>query len=269
MTSLSDASGQQPVEEQEHENNESETTVSIGGKPIIYLNKKGKPLKHPAKSIRTPAQLEALERGRKKLAEKRASDPLFKPKSIPDDGMTKEERHERMLEERRKKVAEREQERLDAIADAKRSVEDLQAEREELERVKQREIERVRAIRELREAQRIEMQKQHEAELQAIKEENRARKELRQQQLVNDLTARIAEKYEELHAKTSLEKLERRNKKEQEKMMRKFARTAGTPYDSFHPHPAQTCALQSSKDPSLAPFDSRRVPKPFVLRGFE
>jgi hypothetical protein len=276
MTSLSDESGLPAVVEVTHENehvgDDDETSISIGGKPlVVYLNKKGKPLKHPAKSIRTPAQLAALERGRQKLAEKRASDPLAKPK--PDDGMTKEQRHEKMLEERRRKVAEREQARIDAINNAKKSVEDLQAERQELERVKQDEIARVRAIRELREAQRIEMEKQHQAELEAIKQENRARKEMRQQQMINDLTSRIHEKYVELHTKQQLEKLERRNQKEQAKMMKQFSRTAGVPYSaSFQPH-TQPCLLQNqlnrSSDPMLVSPDPRVVPKPFVLRGFE
>jgi hypothetical protein len=279
MTSLSEESGLPPVVEETHETHEpneqgDETTISIGGKPV-YLNKKGKPLKHPAKSIRTPAQLAALERGRAKLAEKRAADPLFKPK--PSDGLTPEQRHEKALEERRRKVAEREQARLDAISNAKKSVEDLQTERLELERVKQEEIARVRAIRELREAQRIEMQKQHEAELEAIREENRARKELRQKEMINELTSRIQEKYEELYTKQQLEKLERRNQKEQAKMMKHFARTAGVPYhvaaSTFQPHPAQTCLLQASQnrssDPKLVSTDPRAVPKPFVLRGFE
>jgi DNA repair exonuclease SbcCD ATPase subunit len=280
MTSLSDESGLPPVVEETHENEQhddttnDDTTISIGGKPV-YLNKKGKVLKHPAKSIRTPAQLAALERGRAKLAEKRAADPLFKPK--PSDGLTPEQRHEKALEERRRKMAEREQARLDAISNAKKSVEDLQAERLELERVKQDEIQRVRAIRELREAQRIEMQKQHEAELEAIKQENRARKELRQKEMINELTARIQEKYEELYTKQQLEKLARRNEKEQAKMMKQFARTAGVPYhvaaSTFQPHPAQTCLLQASQnrssDPMLVPSDPRAVPKPFVLRGFE
>jgi hypothetical protein len=278
MTSLSDESGLPAVVEETHENDndgDDETSISIGGKPIVYLNKKGKPLKHPAKSIRTPAQLAALERGRQKLAEKRASDPLAKPK--PNDGMTKEQRHEKMLEERRRKVAEREQARIDAINNAKKSVEDLQVERQELERVKQDEIARVRAIRELREAQRIEMEKQHQAELEAIKQENRARKEMRQQQMINDLTSRIHEKYVELHTKQQLEKLERRNQKEQAKMMKQFSRTAGVPYSaSFQPH-TQPCLLQASQqnqlnrssDPMLVSPDPRVVPKPFVLRGFE
>jgi hypothetical protein len=280
MTSLNTENGQLPPVEETHENHDddnddNETSISIGGKPIVYLNKKGKPLKHPAKSIRTPAQLAALERGRQKLAEKRASDPLCKTK--PNDGLTKEQRHEKMLEERRRKVAEREQARIDAINNAKKSVEDLQAERQELERVKQEEIARVRAIRELREAQRIEMEKQHQAELEAIKQENRARKELRQKEMINELTTRIQEKYEELYTKQQLEKLERRNQKEQAKMMKQFARTAGVPYTaSFQPHPAQTCLLQASQnhsnrssDPMLVSPDPRVVPKPFVLRGFE
>ena len=279
MTSLNTENGQLPAVEETHETNETsenedETSISIGGKPVVYLNKKGKPLKHPAKSIRTPAQLAALERGRIKLAEKRASDPLAKPK--PDDGMTKEQRHEKMLEERRRKVAEREQARIDAINTAKRSVEDLQAERQELERVKQEEIARVRAIRELREAQRIEMEKQHQAELEAIRQENRARKEMRQQAMINELTTRIHEKYVELHTKQQLEKLERRNQKEQAKMLKQFARTAGVPYSaSFQPH-TQPCLLQASQtqsnrssDPMLVAPDPRVVPKPFVLRGFE
>lgn len=282
MTSLNPENGQLPPVEERHETNESsengdepETSISIGGKPIVYLNKKGKPLKHPAKSIRTPAQLAALERGRIKLAEKRASDPLCKTK--PNDGLTKEQRHEKMLEERRRKVAEREQARIDAINNAKKSVEDLQAERQELERVKQEEIARVRAIRELREAQRVEMEKQHQAELEAIKQENRARKELRQKEMINELTTRIQEKYEELYTKQQLEKLERRNQKEQAKMMKQFARTAGVPYTaSFQPH-TQPCLLQASQqnhsnrssDPMLVAPDPRVVPKPFVLRGFE
>lgn len=279
MTSLNEETGLVSHITEAHETNDEtndatndETTISIGGKPIVYHNKKGKVLKHPAKSVRTPAQLAALEKGRIKLAEKRASDPLAKPK--PDDGLTKEQRHEKALEERRRKVAEREQARLDAIDNAKRSVEELHAERLELERVKQEEIARVRAIRELREAQRVEMEKQHQAELEAIREENRARKELRQKQMINELTTRIQEKYEELHTKQQLEKLERRNQKEQAKMMKQFARTAGVPYSaSFQPHPPQPCLLQNqsnrSSDPSLVPFDSRIVPKPFVLRGFE
>jgi hypothetical protein len=276
MTSLSDESGLPAVVEETHENDcDDETSISIGGKAVVYLNKKGKPLKHPAKSIRTPAQLAALERGRQKLAEKRASDPLAKPK--PDDGMTKEQRHEKMLEERRNKVAQREQQRIDAINNAKKSVEDLMTERQELERVKQEEIARVRAIRELREAQRIEMEKQHQAELEAIKQENRARKEMRQQQMINELTSRIHEKYVELHTKQQLEKLERRNQKEQAKMMKQFSRTAGVPYSaSFQPH-TQPCLLQASQqtqsnrssDPMLVVPDPRVVPKPFVLRGFE
>lgn len=280
MTSLNAETGLQSHIVETHETNDEtndettdETTISIGGKPIVYLNKKGKPLKHPAKSVRTPAQLAALEKGRIKLAEKRAADPLAKPK--PDDGLTKEQRHEKALEERRRKVAEREQARLDAIDNAKRSVEDLRAERLELERVKQEEIARVRAIRELREAQRIAMEKQHQEELEAMRAENRARKELRQQQMINELTTRIQEKYEELHTKQQLEKMERRNQKEQAKVMKQFARTAGVPYSaSFQPHPAQPCLLQAnhsnrSSDPPLAPFDSKIVPKPFVLRGFE
>jgi hypothetical protein len=277
MTSLNDETGLQThvIDAHETEDNDEDTSITIGGKPIIYLNKKGKPLKHPAKSIRTPAQLAALERGRVKLAEKRALDPASKAK--PDDGLTKEQRHEKMLEERRRKVAEREQARLDAINNAKRSVEDLRAERQELERVKQEEIARVRAIRELREAQRIEMEKQHQAELEAIRQENRTRKEMRQKEMINELTTRIHEKYEELHTKQRLEKLERRNQKEQAKMMKQFARTAGVPYSaSFQPHPAQTCLLQTaqnasnrSSDPMLSTPDPRSVPKPFVLRGFE
>jgi len=277
MTSLNDETGLQThvIDAHETEDNDEDTSITIGGKPIIYLNKKGKPLKHPAKSIRTPAQLAALERGRVKLAEKRALDPASKAK--PDDGLTKEQRHEKMLEERRRKVAEREQARLDAINNAKRSVEDLHAERQELERVKQEEIARVRAIRELREAQRIEMEKQHQAELEAIRQENRTRKEMRQKEMINELTTRIHEKYEELHTKQKLEKLERRNQKEQAKMLKQFARTAGVPYSaSFQPHPAQTCLLQNaqnasnrSSDPALATPDPRVVPKPFVLRGFE
>jgi DNA repair exonuclease SbcCD ATPase subunit len=281
MTSLNPENGQLPPVEETHEthddedNDDNETSISIGGKAIVYLNKKGKPLKHPAKSIRTPAQLAALERGRQKLAEKRASDPLFKPK--PDDGMTKEQRHEKLLEERRRKVAEREQARIDAINNAKKSVEELQAERQELERVKQEEMARVRAIRELREAQRVEMERQHAAELEAVKQENRARKELRQREMINELTTRIQEKYEELYTKQQLEKLERRNQKEQSKMMKQFARTAGVPYTaSFQPH-TQPCLLQASQqnhsnrssDPMLVAPDPRVVPKPFVLRGFE
>ena len=277
MTSLNEETGLQSHIVEEHETTEHDETteISIGGKPIVYLNKKGKPLKHPAKSVRTPAQLAALEKGRVKLAEKRASDPLFKPK--PDDGLTKEQRHEKALEERRRKVAEREQARVDAINQAKRSVEELHAERIELERVKQEELARVRAIRELRDAQRVAMQKQHEAELEAMREENRARKELRQKQMINELTTRIQEQYEALHTKQQLEKLERRNQKEQAKMMKQFARTAGVSYtDAFQPIPPQTCLLQASQhhsnksaDPSLVTFDSRIVPKPFVLRGFE
>jgi hypothetical protein len=219
--------------------------------------------------------LAALERGRVKLAEKRALDPATKAK--PDDGLTKEQRHEKMLEERRRKVAEREQARIDAINNAKRSVEELHTEREELNRVKQDEIARVRAIRELREAQRIEMEKQHQAELEAIRQENRTRKEMRQKEMINELTTRIHEKYEELHRKQQFEKFERRNHKEQTKMMKQFARTAGVPYSaSFQPHPAQSCLLQTaqnasnrSSDPTLSTPDPRSVPKPFVLRGFE
>lgn len=279
MTSLNEETGLQShivgayeTHETNDETNDDTTEISIGGKPIVYLNKKGKPLKHPAKSIRTPAQIAALERGRIKLAEKRALDPSTKPK--PDDGLTKEQRHEKMLEERRRKVAEREQARLDAINNAKRSVEDLHAERIELERVKQEEIARVRAIRELREAQRVEMEKQHNAEMEAMREENRLRKEMRQKQMINELTTRIQEKYEELHTKQQLEKLERRNQKQQTKMMKQFARTAGVSYaDAFQPHPPQTCLLQTqlnrSSDPALGMVDSRYVPKPFVLRGFE
>ena len=91
MTSLSRIGQRASVEEthemnESNDGNEADTSITIGGKPVFY-NKKGKQLKHPAKSIRTPAQLAALERGRIVLAQKRASEPLFKAK--PDDGMTK------------------------------------------------------------------------------------------------------------------------------------------------------------------------------------
>lgn len=265
-----------------------EGDVTIGNK-TIYINKQGRILKVPGKVARSPAQLAALQKGRDKLRERReALGHNVKPNN-PEDTEAAKVIHEKKLLERREKQAAKEKERLTAILNAQKSVEELRIEREALEVAKQAEMERVRAIREFREAQRIEMEKQHKLELESIAEERRIRKEQRQKTMIEQLTLNLNEKVEELHRKTELERQTRRNEKAQKKVMNQFNKStllqstlqeqsSHVPhFDPFHTvntsqrSPAIKPPVYAIHDPSSLAISSNgtRVLKPFVLRGFE
>lgn len=262
----------------------NEGDITIGNK-TIFINKQGRILKVPGKVARSPAQLAALQKGREKLRERReALGHNVKPND-PENVEAQKEAHEKKLQARREKQAQKEKERLDAILNAQKTVEELRIEREALEIAKQAEIERVKAIREFREAQRIEMEKQHKLELESIAEERRIRKEQRQKAMIEQLTANLNEKVEELHRKTELERATRRNEKLQRKTMNQFTKATASSslqpqsnnvphFDPFHtsrPNSAIKPPVYAIHDPSSLAIssDGTRVLKPFVLRGFE
>jgi hypothetical protein len=207
----------------------------------------------------------------------------------PEDAEEQKAMHDKKLLERREKQASKEKERTEAILNAKKSVEELKIEREALEIAKHAEMERVRAIREFRDAQRVEMALQHKLELESIAEERRIRKEQRQKTMIEQLTLNLNEKVEELHRKNLLEKQTRRNEKAQQKVMNQFTKATSLGsslqsqgnnvphFDPFHTHnaslrsPAIKPPVYAIHDPSSLAIssDGTRVLKPFVLRGFE
>lgn len=267
----------------------NEGDITIGNK-TIFINKQGRILKVPGKVARSPAQLAALQKGRDRLRERReALGHNVKPND-PDNVEAQKEAHEKRLQARREKQASKEKERLEAILNAQKTVEELRVEREALEIAKHAEIERVKAIREFREQQRIEMERQHKLELESIAEERRIRKEQRQKTMIEQLTINLNEKVEELHRKTELERATRRNEKLQRKTMNQFTKatslssasslqpqSSNVPhFDPFHttnrPNSAATKPpVYAIHDPSSLAIssDGTRVLKPFVLRGFE
>lgn len=261
----------------------NEGDITIGNK-TIFINKQGRILKVPGKVARSPAQLAALQKGRDRLRERReALGHNVKPND-PENVEAQKEAHDKRLQARREKQASKETERLAAILSAQKTVEELRVEREALEIAKHAEIERVKAIREFRDAQRVEMERQHKLELESIAEERRIRKEQRQKTMIEQLTANLNEKVDELHRKTELERATRRNEKMQRKMNQFTKATSSSSlqpqssnvphFDPFHtnrPNSAIKPPVYAIHDPSSLAIssDGTRVLKPFVLRGFE
>lgn len=266
-------------------------SVYIEGNPI-FLNRKGKPVKHPNKVIRTEAQLAALKRGREALARKRL-DPNANTNVIyveNEDGeqvplsssnLTPAEKHNKVLEARRAKLAAKEQARLDAIAKAEQSVAQLEAEKVALQEAKALEMQRIAAIREMREAQRVEMLRRHEEESKAMEHEKKVLKETRKKELINELTTRIHEQYIELQNKKALSKIERKQEKEKARLAKHFSGCDVPNVGHFVQHkpvvlhPSMVAPSQRNQwsEEFLAlgvmPSDGSKIVSPFVLRGRE
>lgn len=266
-------------------------SVYIDGNPI-FLNRKGKPVKHPNKVIRTEAQLAALKRGREALARKRL-DPNANTNTIyveNEDGeqvalshsnLTPAEKHSKVLEARRAKLAAKEQARLDAIAKAEQSVAQLEAEKVALQEAKALEMQRIAAIREMREAQRVEMLRRHEEESKAMEHEKKVLKESRKRELINELTTRIHEQYIELQNKKALTKIERKQEKEKARLAKHFSGCDAPNVGHFvqqkpivlHPSMIPTSQRGQWSEEFLAlgvrPSDGSKIVSPFVLRGRE
>jgi hypothetical protein len=266
-------------------------SVYIGENPI-FLNRKGKPVKHPNKVIRTEAQLAALKRGREALAKKRL-DPHANTNTIyveNEDGeqvplssssLTPAEKHSKVLEARRAKIAAKEQARLDAIARAEMSVAQLEDEKVALQEAKALEMQRIAAIREMREAQRIEMMRRHEEDSKAMEHEKKVLKESRKKELINELTTRIHEQYIELQNKKALSKIERKQEKQKAQLAKHFSGCDAPNVGHYvqqrpvvlHPQMIPPSQRNQWSEEFLAlgvrPSDGSKIISPFVLRGRE
>ena len=240
-------------------------TIQIGDKVIQpFLNRRGRVITDPSKQQRSKAQLEALEKGRKVLALAR-QDPNYVSKagrklgiakmSIEDQLKLREERNVKRIEKQKA----REEQRQRIVSDAQTIIEKTSIEREELEKQRVEELERIEAIREHKNAQ----AKYLEEEKKRIAQEHnlsREEKKAEKQRIILDhIQQRITSAMQEIEINRKLEKETRRIEKEKARAEQTLDKHK-TPF-----------VFDKKKDDVKTSFvaSASRVPKPFVARGRE
>jgi len=243
-------------------------TIQIGDKVIKpFLNKRGRVITDPGKQQRSQAQLEALEKGRKALALAR-QDPNYVSKagrklgiakmSIEDQLKVREERNVKRIEKQRV----REEQRQRIVSDAQTIIEKTSIEREELEKQRAEELERIEAIREHKNAQAkyLEEEKKRIAQEHNLSREDK--KAEKQRIILDHIQQRITSAMQEIEITRKLEKETRRIEKEKAKAEQTIDKH-NRPF--VFDKKRNVCDTSSSFVASSA----TRVVKPFVARGRE